>query len=143
MYTGFVAGAFGLVGAGLLVAAGLALRRTLLLRRTGTRSRATVTELKARDLKIRSANEPASDDTVYAPVFEFATPGGRIQRVEGVASSPPRYAVGDRVDVLFDPAEPAGARIDSFTGLWLGVVLTSIGGGLACAVALVLLYFAR
>lgn len=143
MSTSLVAGAFGLVGAGLLLAAVVAARRALALKRTGTRSRAIVVEMKARDLNIRSRNEAASDDTVFAPVVEFTTPDGTIQRVEGVASSPPRYAVGDRVDVLYDPARPGDARVDSFWGLWLGVVLTVVGGGVACAVALVLLFLSR
>ena len=143
MILALVASAFGLIGVALLVAAGVGARKTLRLKQTGTRSRATVTELKIRDLKIRSANEPPSEDTVYAPVFEFTTPDGAIQRVEGDASSPPRYAVGDEVYVLLDPENPAGARVESFAGLWLGVVLTVIGGGAACAVALALLSMAR
>ena len=138
-----VAGAFGTIGVALLVAGGLSARRTLRLKRAGLRARATVKELRARDLKIRSPHEPASDDTVYAPVFEFATPDGGMEKIEGAASSPPRYAVGDEVYVLFDPANPGGARVDGFAGLWLGEVLTVVGGGLACAVALVLLGLAR
>ncbi len=139
MNPALVAGAFGVVGFGLLAAAGAGAYGTLRLKRTGTRSRAVVKELKARDLRIRAANEPVSDDTVFAPLFEFTTPDGRTWSVEGNASSPPRHAVGDEVVVLYDAADPAGARVESFAGLWLGPMLAAAGGGAACAVALVLI----
>jgi len=134
-----VGGAFAVVGAGLFAAAAGAARKTLRLRRTGARSRAVVAELRARDLRIRAANEPVVDDTVLAPVFEFTAADGVARRVEGNATSPPRYAVGDEVVVLYDPADPDGARVETFAGLWLGPLLAAAGGSVACAVALVLL----
>ena len=139
-----VAAGFGLVAIGLLAAAAIGVRQVLQLTRYGLRSRATVRELKTRQLAMRSEADKAAspDDPVYAPLFEFATPDGLVHRIEGDASSPPRYRVGDEVSVLFDPADPGGARVETFAGLWLGVLLTTLGGGLTSLVALFILWLA-
>jgi hypothetical protein len=74
--------------------------------------------------------------TVYYPVYEFALPDGRVERVRGpVGSGTPCCEVGDLVRVLYDPAEPRRARRDSFEDSWLlptvlgafGAVLFGVG----------------
>ena len=137
-----VAGGFGFVAVALCVAALVGARKVLRLRRDGRRARATVRELRTRELQMRSADERVSEDPVFAPVFEFATPDGQVHRIEGDASSPPSYQVGDEVSVLFDPADPGGARIETFSGLWLGVLLTALGGVLTLGVAGFILWLA-
>jgi hypothetical protein len=130
-----VAGAFGLVAMALCIAAvGQALEVRRLLRE-GLRARATVRELRAHAPAMRSTDERGSEDPVYAPVLEFATADGKMHEVEGDASNPPRYKVGDEVSVLFHAADPSGARIETFAGLWLGVVLTGLGGAITLCVA--------
>jgi hypothetical protein len=84
---------------------------------------------------MQSSDERRPDDPLYAPVFEFVTPEGKVHRVEGDASSPPSYKVGDEVSVLFDPADPGGARVETFAGQWLGVLLAGLGGAITLAVA--------
>ena len=138
----WVAGAFGLVAVALCVAAFVGARKVLQLSRHGLRARATVRELRTHELQLRSADERVSDDPVYAPVFEFATPDGKLHRVEGDASYPPSYKVGDEVSVLFDPADPGGARIETLASLWLGVLLTGLGGGITLCVAGFILWLA-
>jgi hypothetical protein len=80
--------------------------------------------------------------TLYSPVVEFSTSDGRQIRVTGsVSSSSPSYARGDHVAVLYDPANPEQARLDSFTEAWfatlimagLGSVFALIGGGMVYA----------
>lgn len=61
------------------------------------------------------------------PVVEFTPRGGRTQRCEGGSSYPPAYRVGEQVTVHYDRGDPADARIDSFTELWL---FPAISGGL-------------
>lgn len=131
----WVAGAFGLVAVALCIVAFVAARKVQRLTRHGQRARGIVRELRTQELQMRSADERASDDTVYLPVFEFATPDGTVHRMEGHASSPPSYKVGDEVSILFDAADPGGARIETFAGLWLGVVLTGLGGGITLCLA--------
>jgi len=72
------------------------------------------------------------------PVVEFTTADERKLRITGsVSSSPPAYARGEHVRVLYDAANPQGARIDSKLEMWflpllfggLGTVFGTIGGG--------------
>lgn len=65
----------------------------------------------------------------YFPVIEFTSSDGRehsIQSTEG--SSPPSYAVGDQVIVLYDPQNPAEVRIKSFGSSALNWLLPAITG---------------
>jgi hypothetical protein len=72
------------------------------------------------------ARESAEGPEFY-PVVEFAANGGRIIRFDRVSTSPPPVA-GTPVKVLYDPARPSNARIDSFVQRWLfGVMFASMG----------------
>jgi len=82
--------------------------------------------------------EMAGDRDGYAPVVKFRTAKGRERSFEEAGrSNPPSYAVGERVQVLYDPKHPDDARIDSFSDLWalpmilggMGVLFAGIGGG--------------
>ena len=75
--------------------------------------------------------------------MRFVTPAGEAVEFTGsVGSSPAAFEVGEAVAVLYDPADPQDARIDSFFQLWfgplilgfLGLVFTAIGGGGVIAV---------
>lgn len=55
----------------------------------------------------------------YAPVVRFATATGREIEFFGRGGSGASYAIGARVPVLYDPAEPIRAYILSFVDLWL------------------------
>ncbi|MBI5508352.1 MAG: DUF3592 domain-containing protein [Deltaproteobacteria bacterium] len=70
------------------------------------------------------------------PVVRFSLPNGdEVQIVGDVRSTPPAYEVGEKVDVLYDPAAPRQARIDSILEMWfiplllgaLGLVFAAIG----------------
>lgn len=123
--------AFGIASAALFRAAFRDAREIIRLQRDGIRAAATVRELK----------ESQSDETtVFAPVFEFSTADGKVHRIESdTAVSPPAHAVGDEVTVVYHPADPAGARIEYFTGMWLGAVLMSAGAVLCLVVAVLCL----
>jgi hypothetical protein len=70
----------------------------------------------------------------YAPVIRYEV-GGRGYTFESNNSSdPPAYEVGERVELLYDRADPARARINSWFELWLMPVLL---GGSALVVAVV------
>jgi hypothetical protein len=65
----------------------------------------------------------------WTPVFAFRLPDGKEVRVEAsFSSSPPCCAVGDRVTVRYDPADPVGARMAGFMSDWF---LITVFGGMA------------
>ncbi|GAB1817587.1 DUF3592 domain-containing protein [Herbidospora sp. RD11066] len=82
---------------------------------------------------------------VYLPVLRFRTAEGRIVEARSpVGSNPAPAAKGDRVRVLYDPADPANVRIDDVrghgvtTGRWLvgiGVVVLVAAFGVVVSAA--------
>ena len=83
-------------------------------------------------------NDDGSVKTTYAPVFTFYGNDGRTYTVTSSNSSaPPEFAAGQKVEVLYEPSDPATARIDSFLQLWttpmvlavLGVISSFVGYG--------------
>ena len=76
--------------------------------------------------------EESSDDhgSTYVPVVRFVAAGGQVVRVKGtVGSSQWAYQVGDSVRVLYDPAKPRKARLDTRGNRWGGAIAWSIVGG--------------
>lgn len=70
-----------------------------------------------------------------APEVRFIARDGRSYTVRGtVYSNPPAHKVGDRVDVQYDPANPADARINDFLNTWF---LPLLLGGLGCLFGLI------
>jgi hypothetical protein len=72
-------------------------------------------------------------------VVEFTTPDGETYKFTSkFGSSNPSYRIGDKVEVLYGPASPNEAEINSFWSLWflvvlvgsLGLITLSIGGGI-------------
>ena len=57
--------------------------------------------------------------TSYAPVVLFATKEGREIEFHGRSGSETSLAAGDRVLVIYDPANPIRASIATFLDLWL------------------------
>jgi hypothetical protein len=89
--------------------------------------------------EVAPQNPGASELETYRPVIVFTSREGHQAQFESMASSyPPKYAVGDKVRVLYDPDQPHQARIHSFHDLWfmpslfggLGLVFTALGTGL-------------
>lgn len=70
------------------------------------------------------------------PVVRFTVPetGETIELQSRFGMWPSPFAVGDAVEVAYDPADPARARIDSFWTLWFVPVLL-VTFGLACIAA--------
>lgn len=69
------------------------------------------------------------------PLIEYTTDIGRTRQFQShAASNPPKYAVGDKVPLIYDPAKPSRAKIDSASEQWL---VTGIFGGfsLICLLA--------
>lgn len=61
--------------------------------------------------------EPYGDP--FAPLVSFATADGEgVEFLAGEFTSPPSYAPGDHVEVLYDPDTPPDARLTGFFDLW-------------------------
>lgn len=76
-----------------------------------------------------------------APVVEFtARDGRRVRFQSNLSSSPPDFAVGERVSVYYDEAHPDDARIDAFMHLWFVPTLMGGMGSMFGAVGFFTLY---
>jgi hypothetical protein len=87
--------------------------------------------------------DPGDNSVFSYPVVAFTDREGKDHTVKvSEGSSPPEWAAGDAVTVLYDPAYPEGARIESRTSdllLWLLPGITGIvGTGFLLAALLVL-----
>ena len=114
--------ALGTLGAGaalLLLAGALATRSALLLTWAAT-APGTVVALERRT--------PGQEGSAAAVVRFRTTDGAEHLIRSALWSSPPEFAVGEAVEVVYDAASPAAARIRSFPELWaVPVVLAAAG----------------
>ena len=90
-------------------------------------------EERASGIVVETVEQAGDEDTVFSyPVVAFTDRDGQshtVQVPEG--SSPPEWSAGDAVTVLYDPANPQSARIDSWSStllLWLLPGITGIAG---------------
>lgn len=65
----------------------------------------------------------------YLPQVEFALPdGNKIRFTDKVGSLPPDYEIGETVQIIYQPENPANACINSWKRIWLApVILMSVG----------------
>jgi hypothetical protein len=108
---------------GLLFVGGAALgfRKNRRLAQHGLRTTAQVVALNESTSNTGTAENP--DYTrIYTPVLTFHTADGRQIRFDGPGSQSPVARPGDVVPVLYDPAHPATAEIDSSEGRGTGVL---------------------
>ncbi len=132
---GFLSVLFAVIGLGMLAGAVALAMNTRAFIATAKHASGTVTELvPKRD----------SDDgsTTYTPVVMFeADSGASVSFTSSFSSNPPSYAVGETVEVLYEPGNPNDARIKGFGSLWLapvilggiGTVFSAIGFGILIA----------
>lgn len=76
----------------------------------------------------------------YAPLIEFKDRSGKKIEIKGIASSPPRYQIGQQVAILYPENNPEKAVIDSFLEKWLLIVIM-IGFGLILLICGLLFLF--
>lgn len=80
----------------------------------------------------------------YTPVFSFVAGDGNTYKIEWVvASNPPGFNVGQKVQVLYVPGRPAGARLASFGQLWFVSIVCAGLGAFFTAAGYMLLRFER
>jgi hypothetical protein len=79
--------------------------------------------------EVEDSSTASVDGTVYAPVVSFKTADGRevtFTSIEHAARS--KYPLGLHLRVLYDPARPQRAEIDSWETLWLFGSAFVVGG---------------
>lgn len=104
------------------------------------RAEGTVVELNRTESKTKSSDGLRYETSVsYKPVVNFVTAKGeKIELVSIMGSNPPMYHKGQKVEVLYLPAEPHKAEINDFFSLWgipvmfgvVGGVFFLVGGGM-------------
>jgi hypothetical protein len=78
---------------------------------------------------------------VFAPVVAFNTPDGRPWKVRSPeAYYPPAYKVGDRIAVVYGPAQPATAAIDTMWGVWGKALISGIAGVVFLAIGSLIVF---
>lgn len=92
----------------------------------GIRTEGTVSEL--------DADRDSDGDLHYYPIVTFTTLQGQTVTFRSrTGSNPPAYEVGERIGVVYDPANPQGARHTGWFSLWgvtfIFTLLFTIFGG--------------
>jgi len=70
-------------------------------------------------VRLEESNSSEGSCCVYSPVIEFSAGGQTYSFESGNASDPPAYRVGEEVPVLYDPANPETAQINSIFERWV------------------------
>jgi hypothetical protein len=129
----FVGVIFGLLGIGMLVGGIF----------WGLRTREFIARAERADGRVIEmvAKRDSDGDRTYSPTVQFmAKDGTQTTFTSSVSSNPPSHREGDAVKVLYDPANPRDAKIESFTELWfgplllggvMGVIFTLVGVGVS------------
>ena len=94
-------------------------------------------EVYANRLAVEGEVIALEGDDTYVPVVAYEYQGNMYEIRGEIASSPPSFKVGEMVDVLVNPVNPADGKIDSFMERWflililggMGLVFSSIGLG--------------
>jgi hypothetical protein len=77
-------------------------------------------------IKLKESAATEDSGITYTPVISYEVYGQTHVFTSNVSSDPPAYNVGDRVNVVYEVANPAKARIDSWRELWLLPVILGI-----------------
>ena len=75
----------------------------------------------------------------YLPIFAYPWQGQTLSKKAGFSSNPPRYKVGDRIQMLVDPANPQDAVPKRFMDLWFMPLFFGAMAGLMFVIAVVIL----
>jgi hypothetical protein len=104
-------------------------------KKTAVKALGTVIELK------EDSSGGAQSHTVYYPIIRFVDKAGQEHTLYSSSGSyPPAYEVGEHVSVLYDPANPKEAKVNTFSDLWLWPLILGIFGGCELLAGLFLLF---
>ncbi len=129
----FIGGFFALMGS---LFAGIG----ILIWQNESEFKQTAMETKGTVVSVRSSvsGSGSNRSTVYRPVVRFKLPNGQSKEVESsMGTNPPRFQVGDSVDVLYNPQNTSDARLKAdlefpllqIVFIGMGSIFVLIGGG--------------
>ena len=76
---------------------------------------------------VYSRSSSSNSSGGYAPIYQFRTLDGQnIVKQDSLSSNPPRFQVGQELDILYEPGNPQKARINKWMNLYFVPVL--LGG---------------
>lgn len=124
---------FLVIGIGMLIGSFFMYSNTKEFLNSAIETEGVVTEL------VRSKS---SDSVTYRPIFEFKTKeGNTVEITSSVASNPPSYSRGEKVDVLYQESAPEKAKINSFFSLWGATLIVAVIGLVFLLIAVVTIVF--
>jgi Protein of unknown function (DUF3592) len=86
--------------------------------------------------RIRTERNRPHESPAFAPIVEYELDGRPQTYRSGTGAGTPRHAVGEIVEVLVQPGDPASAMLPTFAEQWL-LPLLMAGFGVVCvAIAL-------
>ncbi|MBD2328079.1 DUF3592 domain-containing protein [Alkalinema sp. FACHB-956] len=128
------------IGVSFLTIAGIATYSNQQTLAKEQRASGQVVDLVGRNVLDR--NRRPTGYMVYAPVVDFQSADRQSHRIEmSEASQPPAYEKGEQVTILYNPAHPSQARIDSFgntVALWILPGIFGFLGSIFFIIALVI-----
>ncbi len=129
-----VALVFGVVGiVPLLVGIYIYQQRSLFVAEANS-AQGVVVDIFLATSKARTGGE---DIKTYAPrVFFVAASNQKVEFKTRASKSNPGYKIGDQVPVLYDPANPEKAKINTFFHLWMLPTIMIAMGGLFSIIAI-------
>jgi hypothetical protein len=96
---------------------------------------------KAKGKVIQSVYFPDENGGGYAPMYQFRTLDGKsIEILDDLSSNPPRFQVGQEIDILYESANPEKARINKGLNLYFEPLVL---GGMALIFLLAGFVFSR
>jgi hypothetical protein len=116
-----------------------------LIRRFAARNRIRPVEgrIVRIDIRQESTDSDAASVEMHYPEIRFRTEQGVEQTFlseTGVGSRVSRYAVGQKITVLYDPDGEISPMINSWTGMWSVPIVKTVIGPLFVGAALLLYY---
>lgn len=98
---------------------------------------------RAEGVVLELVRHRGSKSSTWRPRVRFEAEGVSHEFVDSAGSSPPAFAAGERVTVLYEPGHPEDAMVDSWVGRYL--LCTILGGfaTLGCLVGGVVLWTSR
>ncbi|WP_341522091.1 DUF3592 domain-containing protein [Pseudomonas sp. G.S.17] len=75
-------------------------------------------------------SQRSQDSITFKPVVQFVTEDGQtVEFTSSAGTNPPSYSVGEKVEVLYAPEDPQGAKLSGFFELWGSVLILATMGG--------------
>jgi hypothetical protein len=75
-------------------------------------------EVESTVVRLESSSS-SEGGTTYSPVYSYTVNGQKYEYESVNSSNPPAHEVGEQVTLLYDPAHPDKARVNSFFEMWL------------------------